>query len=142
MLHRPATVCCPQNSSKPIKLKYSGVTHMPPTKVLKISTAQDKQAAKRSLDKSLIMKVSARVCCNEKGTPSQKDDGFVITGASGPNIIYMCNPGNASIQRYWCGLLNLQYVRAIRPRLGSPTTPLTPSTRIVRIPGHDNCLLR
>ena len=70
---------------------YSGVTHMPPNKVPKISTAQDKQAAKRSLDISLIMKVSARVCCNEKGKPSQKDDVFLITGASGPNIIYMCN---------------------------------------------------
>ena len=52
----------------------------------------------------------------------------------------MYNPGKASIQKYWSGLLNLQYVRAIRPCLGSPTTPLTPPTRIVRIPGDGNCL--
>ena len=134
----------PQNSSKPTKRKYSGVTQfedMPPTKVPKMSTAQDKQAAKRSLDKPDNESSSKRVCCNERETPSQNnDDGFVITGASGPSIFYMYNPGNASIQRYWCGLLNLQYVRAIRPRLGSPTTPLTPPTRILRIPGDGNCL--
>ena len=52
----------------------------------------------------------------------------------------MYNPGNATIQRYWCCLLNLQYVRAMRPRLGSPTTPLTLPTRTARIPGVGNCL--
>ena len=102
---------------------------------------QDKHTAKRSLDKPDSDSCSKRICLDERGTPPQNDDGgYVITGASGPNIYYVYNSGNATIERYWCGLLNLQYVRAMRPRLGSPTTPLTPPTRTVRIPGDGNCL--
>ena len=102
---------------------------------------QDKRTAKRSLDKPGSDSCSKRMCLDERGTPPQNDDGgCIITGASGPNIYYVYNPGNVTIQRYWCGLLNLQYVGAMRPRLGSPTTPLTPPTRTVRIPGDGNCL--
>ena len=102
---------------------------------------QDKHTAKRSLDKPDSDSCSKRICLDERGTPPQNyDGGCVITGASGPNIYYVYNPGNATIERYWCGLLNLQYVRAMRPRLGSPITPLTPPTRTVRIPGDGNCL--
>ena len=123
-----------ENTNKPIKRKYSCVTQpadIPPSKVPKISTVQDKCAAKRSLDKPDSDSYSKRMCLDERGTPPQNDDGgSVITGASGPNIYYVYNPGNATLQRYWCGLLNLQYVRAMRPRLGCPTTALTPPTRI------------
>ena len=83
----------------------------PPSKVPKIFTVQDKRIAKRSLGKPDSDSCSKRICLDERGTPPQNDDGgCVITGASGPNIYYVYNPGNATIQRYWCGLLNLQYV--------------------------------
>ena len=68
----------PENSNKPVKRKYSGVTQpadIPPGKVPKISTTvQEKHAAKRSLDKSDGDSCSKRICLDERGTPPQNDD--------------------------------------------------------------------
>ena len=42
--------------------------------------------------------------------------------------------------RLWCHALNLEYVRAYRPRLGSPTTPLSAPLTDFNVPGDGNCL--
>ena len=46
---------------------------------------------------------------------------------------YIYHPPNAETQRSW-------YVKAYRPRLGSPTTPLTAPLTDINVPGDGNCL--
>ena len=85
---------------------------------------------------------------NKKVRFASEGDDLLITGVSthpNParhNFIYY--PANAATQRYWCSLLQLRYVRAVRPLPGSPTTLLThpKSNRIVNVQGDGNCLFR
>ena len=59
-------------------------------------------------------------------------------GTARQNYIY--HSPNAETQRSWYRALNLRYVRAYRPRLGSPTTPLTAPLTDINVPGDGNCL--
>ena len=71
------------------------------------------------------------------------DDDVAVTAHDGPGTVrqnYTYHPPNAETQRSWCHALNLRYVRAYRPRLGSPTTPLTVPLTDINVPGDGNCL--
>ena len=54
------------------------------------------------------------------------------------NFIY--NLENAATQKFWCGVLILTYVKAFRPRLGSPTTSLICPNKVFDVPSDGNCL--
>ena len=91
-----------------------------------------------------ISKPSKKVCF-EKAT---SNDGLLVTGEERAGTVprrtvwpeYVYNPGNAVTQRLWCGILGLTYIKAVRPRLGSPITPLKCPKGIVNVPGDGNCL--
>ena len=81
--------------------------------------------------------------CFDKAAP--KDDDLLITGVYPSGMVqidanFIYNPGNATTQKFWCGVLNLTYEKPVRPRLGSPTTPLTRPNRVSDVPGDSNCL--
>ena len=116
-----------------------------------------KKQAKRSL-KSDMHKAAKKALiadsevaddgCNpsEKVRFASKDDDLVITRVSNqPNLVrhnFVYYPANAATQKYWCGLLALKYVKAVRPCPGTPSTPLTHPSRIVNVQGDGNCLFR
>ena len=56
------------------------------------------------------------------------DDDVAVTAHYGPGTArqnYVYHTPIAETHRSWCHALILRYVRAYRPHLGSPTTPLT-----------------
>ena len=111
-------------------------------KKLRTDDGSDKKCSRKRKLIDNVSKQSKKVCF-DKAAP--KDDDLLITGVYPPGMVqidanFIYNPGNATTQKFWCGVLNLTYKKPVRPRLGSPTTPLTRPNRVSDVPSDGNCL--
>ena len=121
--------------------------------------SNQKCGLKRPLSGNDNAKPAKKMCTKKRSMKSKStdDDDYVpskkvcvapkndvhVTRVDPPGTFqrnYVYNPGNADIQKFWCGVLNLRYVKAVRPRLGSPTTPLTCPKTVHNVPSDGNCL--
>ena len=111
-------------------------------KKLRIDDGSNKKCSRKRKLVDNVSKQSKKVCF-DKAAP--KDDDLLITGVYPPGMVqidanFIYNPGNATTQKFWCGVLNLTYKKPVRPRLGSPTTPLMRPNRVSDVPSDGNCL--
>ena len=108
-------------------------------KKLRTNDGSDKKGSRKRKLVDDVSKQSKKVCFDKA------DDDLLITGVNSPGMVqidanFIYNPGNATTQKFWCGVLNLTYKKPVRPRLGSPTTPLMRPNKVSDVPGDSNCL--
>ena len=119
------------NQKRGLKRPLAGNDNTKPAKKMHTETRSIKS---KSMDDEYVPSKKVCVAPNSDVCVTREDP----PGTCQRNYVY--NPGNAETQRFWCGVLNLTYVKAVRPRLGSPTTPLTCPNRVFNVPGDGNCL--